>query len=206
MADVKMKPILKQLAAFLCTLAVLPVLVRYGLLRAMFGPARACQAVSQSASKWAGPVGEYLRLAVLRRVLAHVGPEAVVSFGSVFSKPTARLEAGVYVGSYCVMGDVRIGEDTLIADHVLAPSGGHQHGFERLDVPIRQQPGQLQTIRIGKDCWIGTRAVILADVGDHAIVAAGSVVTTPVPDYAIVAGAPAKVIGDRRTRPATSDK
>ncbi|MCL2700102.1 MAG: acyltransferase [Phycisphaerae bacterium] len=195
-----MKSILKQLATCLCTLAVLPVLVRYGLLRAVLGSARACQAVSQSAAKWAGPMGESLRLALLRRVLARVGPEVVVSFGSLFSKPTACLEKGVYVGAYCVLGDVRIGEDTLIADHVLVPSGAHQHGFERLDVPIRQQPGRLETIRIGADCWIGARSVILADVGDHCIVAAGSVVTAPVPDYAIVAGVPAKVIGDRRTK------
>jgi len=195
-----MKTFLKQFATFVCTIAVLPVLIRYWVLRAVFGPGRACQAVSQTAARWPGPVGEYLRVALLRRVLARVGPEVVVSFGSLFSKPTARLERGVYVGSYCVLGDVRIGEDTLIADHVLVPSGGHQHSFERLDIPIRQQPGQLRTVHIGKDCWIGTRAVILVDVGEHCVVAAGSVVTSPVPDYAIVAGAPAKVIGDRRTR------
>jgi acetyltransferase-like isoleucine patch superfamily enzyme len=42
--------------------------------------------------------------------------------------------------------------------------------------------------------------VILADVGDHCIVGAGSVVTKPVPDGKIVAGSPVRVIGDRRDR------
>jgi virginiamycin A acetyltransferase len=104
----------------------------------------------------------------------------------------------VYIGSYCLLGDVRIGRDTLIADHVCIPSGGGQHGLARLDVPVREQEGEFRTINIGLDCWIGSGAVILADVGDHCVVAAGSVVTKPVEDYQIAAGVPARPIGDRR--------
>jgi acetyltransferase-like isoleucine patch superfamily enzyme len=37
-------------------------------------------------------------------------------------------------------------------------------------------------------------------IGDHAVVGMGAVVTRDVPAYAIVAGAPARVIGDRRER------
>jgi acetyltransferase-like isoleucine patch superfamily enzyme len=98
------------------------------------------------------------------------------------------------------MGDVRVGSDTLIADHVLIPSGARQHGTERLDIPIRQQEGRPVVIRIGKDCWIGSGAIVLANVGDHCVVAAGSVVTQPVGDYQIVAGVPARKIGDRRDK------
>jgi len=199
-----MKRLAKQLALAVCTVLVLPVLVRYWLLRALVGRERACQAVSQSASKWAGPLGDYLRIALLRCVLAGVGRDVVVLFGSIFSKPTAQLDEGVYVGSYCILGDVQVGAGTLIADHVLIPSGAHQHGLDRLDVPIRQQEGRFETIRIGADCWIGSRAVILADVGEHCVVAAGSVVVSPVADYQIVAGVPAKVVGDRRTRSGTA--
>ena len=36
--------------------------------------------------------------------------------------------------------------------------------------------------------------MIMADVGDHCVIGAGSVVTKPVPDYAIAVGSPAKVI------------
>lgn len=50
--------------------------------------------------------------------------------------------------------------------------------------------------KIGKNVFIGAYAIILpgVQVGSHAIVAAGSVVTKDVPEYCMVAGNPAKVI------------
>ena len=49
---------------------------------------------------------------------------------------------------------------------------------------------------IGDDVWMGARSVIIAGtrIGRGAIVAAGAVVTKDVPEYAICAGVPAKVI------------
>mgnify|MGYP000297652844 FL=1 len=51
-------------------------------------------------------------------------------------------------------------------------------------------------VTIGRDCWIGTRSIILkgVEIGDYSVVAAGSVVTKDVPKKTIVAGSPAKVI------------
>lgn len=50
-------------------------------------------------------------------------------------------------------------------------------------------------IKIGDDCWIGARAVILPGVtiGDKSVVAAGAVVTKDVPSGVLVAGCPARV-------------
>ena len=67
-------------------------------------------------------------------------------------------------------------------------------GTERLDVLIREQPGTFPRVTIGRDSWIGERTVVMADVGKHCIIAAGSVVTKPVPDYAIAVGSPARVV------------
>jgi len=57
-------------------------------------------------------------------------------------------------------------------------------------------------IRIGRDVWVGANAGITdgVSIGDHAVVAMGAVVTRDVPDWAIVAGVPAVVLGDRRER------
>ncbi len=51
-------------------------------------------------------------------------------------------------------------------------------------------------VRIGNDVWIGANATILSGVivGDGAVIAAGSVVTKPVPPFAIVGGVPARII------------
>ncbi len=53
-----------------------------------------------------------------------------------------------------------------------------------------------KSIKLGSDVWIGSHSVILAGVkvGNGAVVAAGAIVTKDVPDYAIVAGSPAKII------------
>lgn len=94
----------------------------------------------------------------------------------------------------------RIGDETIVADGVMIFDGARQHDLVPLDVPLRSRGGTLQQVAIGDDCLIGARAVILADVGDHCVVGAGSVVTKPVPDFKIVVGSPARVIGDRRDR------
>jgi acetyltransferase-like isoleucine patch superfamily enzyme len=57
-------------------------------------------------------------------------------------------------------------------------------------------PGSRGDIKIGNDVWVGAEAMILSGVtiGDGAIVGARAVVTKDVPPYAIVVGAPAKLV------------
>ena len=54
-------------------------------------------------------------------------------------------------------------------------------------------------VAIGNDCWVGEEALLISGVtiGDGAIVLARAVVTKDVPDYAIVGGVPARIIGYR---------
>ncbi|MBI1903232.1 MAG: acyltransferase [Planctomycetes bacterium] len=149
---------------------------------------------SQALSLVPGLTGNYLRWAFYRMVLPRCGPGACLSFGTVFSHPTARVGRKVYVGVFCCLGDVTLEDDVLIGSHVSIPNGGQQHGIERLDIPIREQPGAWPHVTIGRDTWIGDRAVVLADIGDHCVIGAGSVVTKRIPDYAIAVGNPARVI------------
>jgi acetyltransferase-like isoleucine patch superfamily enzyme len=100
-------------------------------------------------------------------------------------------------------GDVTLEDDVLVGSNVSIINGRRQHGVERLDIPVREQPGEYPRITIGADTWIGDRAVVTADVGKHCIVGAGAVVTKPVPDFAIVVGNPAKIQGFRQSSSAT---
>ncbi len=60
--------------------------------------------------------------------------------------------------------------------------------------PSGNSPGSFPRVTIGRDSWIGDRSIVLADVGRHCVIGAGSVVTKPIPDYAIAVGNPARVI------------
>lgn len=185
---------LKIVANAVATILVLPAWLAYRLGSAAIGAERAFPGWSQLFSLIPGLTGVYLRRAFYRLVLPKCGADACISFGTVFSHPTARLGRKVYIGLYCTIGDVTVGDDVLIASHVSIINGGRQHSIDRLDLPIREQPGEYPHITIGADSWIGERALVMADVGRHAVVAGGAVVTKPAPDYALVGGVPARLL------------
>ena len=89
-----------------------------------------------------------------------------------------------------------IGDDTRIASNVAIYAFNHGIARDRL---VREQPVRSRGIRIGSDVWIGANAGITdgVTIGDHAVVAMGAVVMRSVPEWAIVAGSPAKVMGTR---------
>jgi acetyltransferase-like isoleucine patch superfamily enzyme len=189
-----MKAWLKEVVNGLALGFALPGYLVYRLGALVFGPQKAFAGWSQGLSLVPGLTGVYLRRAFYRLVFPRCAKNSWISFGTVFSHPTARVGQMVYVGLGCCLGDVILEDDVLLGSHVAILNGGAQHGIARLDVPIREQPGVWPRITIGRDTWIGDRAVVLANVGRHCVIGAGSVVTKAIPDYAIAVGAPAKVI------------
>lgn len=155
------------------------------------------QMCSQFLSLLPGFPGDYLRRGFYRLTLAAAAPDCCIQFGTTLATPDVRIGHGVYVGANCNIGHCRIGNDALIGSHVMILSGNRQHNYDRLDIPIRHQGGSRREVTIGQDVWIGNGAIVLHDVGDHAIVAAGAVVTKPVAALTIVGGNPARVIGRR---------
>jgi virginiamycin A acetyltransferase len=188
-----MKSIAKSLASVLSSVLVSPVLLLYFLGCWTIGPEQVFPGWSQAFALIPGKIGVYLRRAFYRRVLPKCEPECCLSFGSVFSHPTAEVGRDVYVGLFCSIGDVTLEDDVLVSSHVSIINGGAQHSIERLDIPIREQPGRWTRVTIGRDSWIGEHATVMADVGKHCVIGAGSVVTRPIPDYAIAVGCPAQV-------------
>lgn len=189
-----MKALLKVLGNALAILLVLPLYALYKMGGLVLGTQRAFPGWSQAFALLPGLTGMYLRRAFYRLTLAQCAHDCCLSFGTVFSHPTAEVGRNVYVGVYCCLGDVTLEDDVLLGSHVAVMNGARQHGIDRFDIPVREQPGIWPRVTIGWDSWIGDRAVIMADVGKHCVIGAGSVVTHPIPDYAIALGVPARVV------------
>jgi acetyltransferase-like isoleucine patch superfamily enzyme len=192
-----LKSLAKGLLDGVALLLVLPAYILCKLGCWICGPAKGFTGWSQAFALVPGLTGVYLRRAFYRLILPRCGRDSCISFGVVFSHPSAEIGQSVYVGPYCCIGDVTLEDDVLIASQVSITNGSAQHGIERLDIPVREQPGTFPRVTIGRDTWIGDRAVVMADVGQHCVIGAGAVVTKPVPDYAIAVGVPARVVGSR---------
>jgi acetyltransferase-like isoleucine patch superfamily enzyme len=192
---------LKRVANALAFLLVLPPCLLYWTSWTVLGRKQAFPGWSQGFSLIPGLLGVYLRRTFYRLALRRCSRDCCISFGTVFSHPTTEIGRGVYVGLYCCLGDVTLEDDVLLGSHISIMNGGAQHGTDRLDIPVREQPGVWPRITIGRDSWIGDRAVVLANVGKHCVIGAGSVVTKAIPDYGIAVGVPAKVVRYRQGAP-----
>ncbi|MEY5049284.1 MAG: hypothetical protein RLZZ175_2643 [Bacteroidota bacterium] len=98
---------------------------------------------------------------------------------------------GGSMGNYIqAQNGIEIGDYTNLGPNVGVISVNHNPSDITKHLPAKP-------IKIGKYCWVGMNAVILAEVelGDHTIVGANSVVTKSFPEgYCVIAGNPAKVI------------
>lgn len=118
-----------------------------------------------------------------------------------------EIQKGATIGKNCkISSHTFICEGVRIQDHVFV---GHHVVFINDKYPrATNEKGELQTeadwtvqpILVKRGASIGSGAVIMSNViiGEHAIVGAGSVVTRDVPDHAVVAGNPARILRVRR--------
>jgi acetyltransferase-like isoleucine patch superfamily enzyme len=189
-----MRRFFKIVAESVAVVVVLPALALYRLSQPILGSNQAFAGWSQAFGLLPGVTGVYLRRAFYRLAFRRVDGGAWIGFGTVFSHPDCVIGRKVYVGAYCCLGEVTLDDDVLVGSHVSIMNGSSQHGIDRLDIPVREQPGRWPHVTIGRDTWIGDRAVIMADIGQHCVIGAGSVVTRPIPDFAIAVGNPAKVV------------
>lgn len=195
------KNIAKSLARLLALLAVMPLIVIDQVAR-HFDNDALFSALSQFLSLIPGRVGSYLRVAFYRLTIRRCHPDCHIGFGTLLSQRDTEIGRGVYIGPQCNIGACRIRDDALIASGVHLMSGTRQHRFSDLERPIRDQGGEFRPIDIGEDSWIGNGALVMANIGARSVIGAGAVVTRDVPEYAIAAGNPARVLRLRHEPPA----
>lgn len=121
-----------------------------------------------------------------------------------WEKPAPALRIGDHVGirPYCT---ISAAESIVIEDHVILSAYSTIIDCNHTQVPgvenVLWTPLETAPVRIGKGTWIGERCGILrgADIGEHCIIGANSIVTGHIPDWSVAVGAPARVVKSLRS-------
>lgn len=135
-----------------------------------------------------------IRSFLVKKYLKKCGKSPRVKQGAEIS-PNATLGNYSELGTNClIQANVHIGNNVIMGPDVKIYSRNHK--YESLEVPIQKQGKNYYKTTVGNDVWLGANVIITAgcNIGNHAIVAAGAVVTKDVPDFAIVGGVPAKIL------------
>lgn len=152
---------------------------------------------------------DFWKISPQKGVKLRVGKQSLVRTKIVYEKPSAQVSIGertfIGMGTITVANHVQIGSDVLIAWGVtISDHNSHSIRFsERAEDVVLWGKGEkdwtnvpISQIRVHDKVWIGTQSILLSgvEIGEGAVVGAGSVVTKDVPPWTIVAGNPAKII------------
>ena len=131
-----------------------------------------------------------------------IGPHVALSAGMApgqecLSQPVVRIGDRCLIGrSSGIVGhfSIDIGDDVWTGHHVYIID--QNHGYDNVDIPISQQSMPEKPVRIGSGSWLGHGTVVLpgADIGEHVVIGANSVVTGSIPSFSVAVGAPARVV------------
>ncbi|MDR3704394.1 MAG: CatB-related O-acetyltransferase [Paludibacteraceae bacterium] len=150
-----------------------------------------------------GKCAKAFRYQLCKRLFQSCGKKCNIETGAYFGNGrdiSLGYKSGLGANFKMLNRTVTIGNYLMMGEDVLFLGGGHN--YDRTDIPMGKQGGKEKTpLTIADDVWIGARVIILPgckEIGEGAIVGAGSVVTKDIPDYAIVGGNPARIIRYRK--------
>lgn len=144
----------------------------------------------------------FIRDLFFRATLKKFGKNGFIDYGVYIRYPfKVSIGNNVWINRNCSLypsaqvkqAEIVIGNNVAIGPETSIFSAGHDYMQLHL-------PDIAKTIKIGDYVWIGGRSIILpgVEIGEGAVVGAGSVVTKNIDPYTIVAGNPAKIIKKRR--------
>jgi acetyltransferase-like isoleucine patch superfamily enzyme len=151
-------------------------------------------------------IGENCFISPDANIFAEPGRDIIIGnnvtiASDVFLHGPIRIEDGVSINAgVAIDGGVK---GVVIGCHSRIANGAKIYAFNHGMDParlIKEQPVTSSGIQIGKDVWIGANACITDNVtiGSYSVIGMGAIVTRDVPDWAIMGGVPARVLGDRR--------
>ena len=128
-----------------------------------------------------------------------IGDGVFLGRGTILSCKDGDIALGDHtnLGFHCEIfsgSSVVVGRHGLFAAQAYLVGGGHE--FEAAGVAVVDQPRTSRGITLGDNVWLGTGAKVLDGVriGSHAVVGANAVVNADLPEGAVAAGVPAKVL------------
>lgn len=119
-----------------------------------------------------------------------------VGIGS-YSWNNDNFDGPAKIGAYCGFGP---GVRRFAVNHILTGVTTHPIWFNPMFGWVKKDPRERTKLTIGSDVWIGANAIILPsckNIGNGAVIAAGSIITKDIPSYEIWGGNPAKFIKKR---------
>lgn len=145
-----------------------------------------------------GKVFKKVRAFFAKKIINSMGENVNIERGACFN-PEVRIGNNSGIGVNCELnGNVTIGNNVLMGPEVVFYTQNHEFSDIQKTI-IEQGYKEERPIIIEDDCWIGRRAIILPGVriAKGTIIGAGAIVTKSFPQYSIIAGNPAKIIGKR---------
>ena len=153
-------------------------------------------------------IGNFVKLYALGREALTIGNNVNIgSFSQIVISTTfndlgkyIKIGNNVGIGEFSYLGGaggLEIGNDTIIGQYFSAHP--ENHNYEDKGLLIREQGVNRKGIKIGSNCWIGSKVTILdgVTIGDNCIVAAGAVVTQSFRENVLIGGVPAKILKER---------
>ena len=127
------------------------------------------------------------------------GRDITVSPGAIIRvRHPEKIGRNIHIGLYSYLnGDVTVEDDVLIGPHCAITAGHHKFDPATGWFSARTEGDYDNSIVIGRGSWLGANVTVTAGVrlGRANLVCASAVVTKDTPDYAIMAGIPARQVG-----------
>jgi acetyltransferase-like isoleucine patch superfamily enzyme len=144
-------------------------------------------------------VGPGVTFEIGRDATVHLGRWSWIGHGSKIRahEGEVRIGAKTVLGQECTISSfqhVSIGRECIVADRVMLID--FDHGVVEVERPVRAQGIYKRDVRVGNNVWVGYGACFLrgVTVGDNTVVGTYAVVNRDVPDNAVVAGVPARIL------------
>jgi acetyltransferase-like isoleucine patch superfamily enzyme len=133
----------------------------------------------------------------------------ISSSAKLVDKQHIDIKDNVWIGHYSLLdgiGGIKIGEGVNIASHSCIYTHSSQNairllGKKFIEIEAKDRTGYIiKGVEIGEYTFIGTSCVILpgSQIGKGCIIGAGSIVKGDFPDFSVIVGNPAAIVGDSR--------